>query len=418
MQIFCEINEKEGKRVSLNQKSIADFIGLIKYVLGTAQFRSDNVQWNQMIIFAESHHVEVMIYEAASKLLNYSLLDNNAFKRLEGEVMTGIIQDANQISEVEELVQSFDDHDLSAIMLKGWVMKDLYPRTEYRSRADTDIFIHSEDEKKVHAIITSFDYTNHSLGGKKDNVYYKDPFITLEMHKNLFMYEDDWNKIFNDPHSPMYIWNRIEKLDGYQHIYRMDINMYYVYHLAHMVKHLISGGGGIGVKAFLDLWLYRTANVDKMDFDRINADLKILGLTKFADTAWKLACAWFSETGINYPDNSIKVFGNYIMDCGAYGHSDNFVANNEAMRDVKKPNKIKYIARRAFPTRQSMEKRFPAIKKHPSKLPYYWMKRLWRDGFRRKKEVMGEVNSAWHIDYTRVEQVHKMYDKWGIPQIK
>ena len=402
----------------MNQKIIADFIGLIKYALGTSSFRPDNVQWDKMISLAESHHIEVMIYEAASKLLNNTLPDIIAFRRLEGEAMTGIIQDANQISEVEELVQSFDDNDLSTIMLKGWVMKDYYPRTDFRSRADTDIFIHSEDEKQVHAIIMSHDYTNHSFGGKKDNVYYKDPFITLEMHKNLFMYEDDWNKIFNDPHSPMYIWNRIEKLDGYQRIFRMDVNMYYVYHLAHMVKHLISGGGGIGVKAFLDVWLYRTANAEKLDYERINADLEILGLTKFADTAWQLVCAWFSKSEINYPNDSIKIFGNYIMDCGAYGHSDNFVANNEAMRDVKKPNKIKYIARRAFPTRQSMGKRFPAIKKHPSKLPYYWVKRLWRDGFRRRKEVMGEVNSAWNVDYNRVERVHQMYDKWGIPQIK
>ena len=401
----------------MNQKDINDFIGLIKYALGTTPLQYDNVQWNQIVSLAEMHHVEVMIFEAVSKLLNNTFPDNNAFRRFESESMTGIIQDANQISEVEELVQSFDDNDLSAIMLKGWVMKDYYPRTDYRSRADTDIFIHSEDEKNVHAIIMNHDYKNHSFGGKKDNVYYKAPFITLELHKNLFMYEDDWNKKFNDPHSPIYIWNRIEKLDGYHHIYRMDVNMYYVYHLAHMVKHLISGGGGIGIKAFLDLWLYRTANAEKLDYERINSDLEILGLTKFADTAWKLSCAWFSKPEISYPDDSIKDFGNYIMDCGAYGHSDNFVANNEAMREVKKPNKIKYIARRAFPTRQSMEKRFPVIKKHPSVLPYYWIKRLWRDGFRRKKEVMGEVNSAWNVDYNRVDQVHKMYDKWGIPRV-
>ena len=110
------------------QKDIADFIGLIKYALGISTFRSDSVHWDKMISLAESHHVEVMIYEAASKILHSSLPNNSAFRRLEGEAMTGIIQDANQISEVEELLRSFDENDLPAIMLKGWVMKDLVKR--------------------------------------------------------------------------------------------------------------------------------------------------------------------------------------------------------------------------------------------------------------------------------------------------
>ena len=402
----------------MNQKIIADFFGLLKYALEIAPFHSENIQWNTIIDLAKSHHVEVMIYEAASKLPDEMKPSTAVLQRLEQEAMSFILQDANQISEVEALMSDFDRLGLPAIMLKGWIMKDLYPRTDMRSRADTDIFIHSEDEPKIHQIIMSYGYRNNGLGEKKDTVYNKDPFITLEMHKNLFMYEDEWNRIFTDTNSSMYIWNRIEKLDGFEYIYKMDVDLYYVYHIAHMVKHLVSGGGGIGIKSILDLWLYRSANEERMDIARIDADLKTLGLTQFADTVYKLACSWFSGKEINYPNDSIWKFGEYIIDCGAYGHSDNFVANNEAMRDAKKPTRIGYICRRAFPSKSSMEKRFPKIKKYPVTLPYYWTKRLWRDGVRRKKEVMGEVNSAWNVDYKRVEEVHAMYEKWGVPQVK
>ena len=402
----------------MSQKTIADFIGLLKFALDLAPFHSENIQWNKIIHLAKAHHVEVMLYEAASKLPDGMKPSSAALQILEQEAMTFIIQDANQISEVEALMNAFDKHGLSAILLKGWIMKDLYPRTDLRSRADTDIFIRSEDEMKIHKIIMSQGYTTDGFGEKKDTVYNKEPFITLEMHKNLFMYEDDWNKIFNDAGGSLYIWKRLEKLNAYHHIYKMDVNMYYVYHIAHMVKHLVSGGGGIGVKAILDLWLFRKANEEQMDFARIDADLKTLGLTQFADTVYKLACAWFSGNMINYPNDSIRQFGEYIIDCGAYGHSDNFVANNEAMRDAKKPTRIGYIRRRAFPSKSSMEKRFPKIKQYPMMLPYFWAKRLWRDGIRRKKEVMGEVNSAWNVDYRRVEQTHELYENWGIPQVK
>ena len=225
-----------------------------------------------------------MLYEAASKLHDGMKPSSAVLQALEQEAMTFIIQDANQISEVETLMRAFDKHELSAIMLKGWIMKDLYPRTDLRSRADTDIFIHSQDELKIHEIIMSHGYATNGLGEKKDTVYSKEPFITLEMHKNLFMYEDDWNKIFNEASGSMYIWNRVDQLDGYNHIYKMDVNMYYVYHIAHMVKHLVSGGGGIGVKSILDLWMFRKANEEKMDFAHIDADLQTLGLTQFANT--------------------------------------------------------------------------------------------------------------------------------------
>ena len=216
----------------------------------------------------------------------------------------------------------------------------------------------------------------------------------------------------------MCIWKRLEKLDGYSNIYVMDADLFYVYHLAHMVKHLINGGGGIGVKAILELWGYRTANSEKMDFKRINFDLDILGLTEFADTAWKLAISWFANDNIVYPNNTIKQFGDFIVSCGAYGHSENYVMNSEALYNAKRPNRVGYIVRRAFPSKKSMEKRFPVIKEHPVSLPFYWIKRLWRDGFRRKKEVIGEVDSAWNVNYEKVERLHRLYREWGVPRVE
>ena len=399
----------------MNQKNISHFIGLMNHALGGTHFEPDNVNWNQVINLALSHHVEVIIYEAISSLSKDLQPPKSLVGRLEEMVLTLVTKDANQISEVEGLLREFDKKALPAITLKGWVMKDLYPRTDYRYMADTDIFIRSGDEKTIHNIIMNHDFISNGLGDKKDNVYFKQ-FITLEIHKNLFKYEDEWNEQINNPNSQLYIWNRVEKLDGYSHIYKMDVDYYYVYHLAHMVKHLISGGGGIGVKSIMDVWVYRFANSRKLNFERISDDLDLLGLTDFEKTVWSLAKAWFSDNEIVYPNDSIRQFGEYIIDCGAYGHSDNFVANNEAMRDAKKPTRIGYIARRAFPSKSSMEKRFPKIKTHPVTLPYYWIKRLWRDGVRRKKEVMGEVSSAWNVDYDKIESIHSLYREWGVPR--
>ena len=401
----------------MNQKIIQDFIGLIKYALGNKHIKFEEVKWEKIFQLAFSHHVEVIIYEATASMSEEEIPKGLTKKKIEEILYPFILKDANQISGVESLIKEFDEQNLSVIMLKGWVMKELYPRTDYRYSADTDIFIHVEDEKAIHNIIMSHEFSCNGIGEKKDTVYFKQ-FNTIEIHKNLFMYEESWNSVFNDPDSHMCIWKRLEKLDGYSNIYVMDADLFYVYHLAHMVKHLINGGGGIGVKAILDLWVYRTANSEKMDFKRINFDLDILGLTEFADTAWKLAISWFANDNIVYPNNTIKQFGDFIVSCGAYGHSENYVMNSEALYNAKRPNRVGYIVRRAFPSKKSMEKRFPVIKEHPVSLPFYWIKRLWRDGFRRKKEVIGEVDSAWNVNYEKVERLHRLYREWGVPRVE
>ena len=397
----------------MNQKIIADFVSLMKSAMESKPYSGNDIDWHEVLQLSKFHHVDNLIFEAIAMLPEDVKPSAKALSDLEQDSITQVIQDANQISEVEELMDDLEQNRIPAIMLKGWIMKDLYPRTDLRSRADTDIFIRTADEEKVHHIILNHGFKTITYGGKKDNVYSKEPFVTLEMHKNLFMYEDNWNEVVNNKYSRQYIWKRIEKLDGYHYISRMDREFHYVYMVAHMAKHL-KDDGGIGVRAFLDLWIYRKAYANQLDIRRMEEDVVALGLSTFAQRAYTLACSWFDGDEIRYPDDSYEEFTEYIMDCGAYGSSNNFVMNNEAMRGEKKPGSKGYIFRRAFPPRDSMEKRYPALKKHPARLPFYWAKRLWYSGIHRRKEVKGEIESAKHIDYDKVNTIHEMYQEWGL----
>lgn len=397
----------------MHQKIIADFVGLLKSAVEGEPYRGSQLNWREILRLSSSHHVDNLIFEAISILPDEEKPSAKALAKLEQDSFTQAIQDANQISETEELMTQLEQQHIHAIMLKGWIMKDLYPRTDLRSRADTDIFTHASDEKTIHQIILSHGFKTVSYGGKKDNVYFKDPFVTLEMHKNLFEYEDDWNEVINNKYGRQYIWKRTEKLNDCHYIHKMDKELYYVYMVAHMAKHL-KDDGGIGVRAFMDLWIYRKVYADQLDWQRMNEDFAALGLTTFAERAYNLACCWFDGDEVQYPDSSYEQFAEYIMGCGAYGNSDNFVMNNEAMRTDKKPGKRGYIWKRAFPPRDSMEKRYPTLKKHPAALPYYWAKRLWYSGVHRRDAVKGEIESAKHIDYDKVNEIHEMYKEWGL----
>ena len=397
----------------MRQKDIADFIGLIKSAVTAKPYQGGGIHWNELVRLSESHRVDNLILEAAAMMPEEQQPAREVLAQLKENSIMRVMQDANQISEVNSLISEFEAKKIPAIMLKGWIMKDLYPRTDLRSRADTDIFIRSADEEKVHKIILSHGFKTVSYGGKKDNVYSKEPFLTLEMHKNLFMYEDDWNEVINNESGGRYIWKRTEKLDGCDYVSQMDKEFFYVYMVAHMAKHL-KDDGGIGVRAFLDLWIYRSAYKDSLDIDIIRDDFESLGLTTFAEKAYTLACAWFDGDKNDYPDDSFTKFGEYIIGCGAYGNSDNFVMNNEAMRNDKKPGTFGYVIKRAFPPKSSMEKRYPKLKKYPVLLPICWAKRLWYSGTKRRDQVKGEIDIAKNMDYNRINDIHKLYSQWGL----
>ena len=314
-----------------------------------------------------------------------------------------LIQDSEQRAEAERLMKIFEHKEIPVIMLKGWVMKRLYPRTDLRCMADLDIFMNKEDEYKVHEIMLSNGYTCINFDHKKDNVYQKPRFLTIEMHKNLFKYEDNWNTFFKD------IWTRSEKLSDYNYVYQMDKELYYVYMLAHMAKHL-KDDGGIGVRAFLDLWVYRQHFGDELNEELIKSDLSKLGLDKFQESAEELAAIWFGQKECTDP--LYEQMSEYIIECGAYGNTEFFVMNNVAMDE--NTGRYRYLLRRAFPNKREMELRFPKIKEKPFLILYFWFYRLWKYGLRRKKEVTAEITSTKDVDFEKMMRIKEMYGKIGL----
>lgn len=365
--------------------------------------------WDKLISLAKFNDLQNLIAEEALKSEH---LPESTREMLFNMQMGAVIKDANQETEVNSVINSFEKNHIKAIMLKGWYLKRLYPRMDLRTMADTDIFIKQSAERKVHELLKLLGYSVVTFGGKKDNVYYKDPVITLEMHKNLFMYEDEWNERFNTPDSEMYIWNHIVPIDGYQYIYRMDDELFFVYMIAHSAKHLMDDGG-IGARAFLDIWIYLKEKPD-LNFEIVFRDFDKLNLTKFAKAAIALSEFWFDKKRVS---SEIEQFGDYILKCGVYGNSDFFVVNNEVMRDGKKHSKWGYAFKRAFPNMESMKHRYPQLENKPWLLPVCYTKRLWYSLTHRKDAIKGEINSAGNINYEEARRIRKLYKMIGLEGI-
>lgn len=356
---------------------------------------------------ANFHHVQNLLAEV---LPSKERIPANIIAELTEMQTLLVIKDANQEDEVLSLMKLFEQNKIQVVMLKGWVMKKLYPRSDMRAMADTDIFIKKVDEQKIHEIIKSQGYSVVTFGGKKDNVYEKQPFVILEMHKNLFMYEDNWNDFFNRNDSQMCIWDRVEKITGYEYIYKMDDGLFFVYMIAHIAKHLLDDGG-IGVRSILDVWLFMQ-KTPKLDLKVALQDLEKLNLYDFAKNVIKLTQYWFDKN--SDVSKEVKELGDHILSCGVYGNSKILVATKDGLMTCDSPSPLKYIFRRAFPTFEEMTVRFPQLKKHKWLLPFLYIKRLWYSAVHRTDSVKKEIDSAGKVDYEEVKKIQRLYNNIGL----
>lgn len=364
----------------------------------------DNVK--ALAELAKYHMVQNIVAEVLPKMgsVPQKLLDS-----ITQEQTLLLIKDANQEAEINGLIKLLEEQKIPAVLLKGWYLKQFYPRSDLRAMADYDIFIRKADEKNIHDLLKDRGFSVVAFGGKKDDVYKKEPFIIFEMHKNLFMFEDDWNEFFNNESSQMYIWNRVVNVDDNKYIYRMDDELFYVYMIAHIAKHLLDDGG-IGLKAILDVWLFLKQKTD-IDFDIIYRDLDKLGLKEFADNVVALTKYWFENA--DDAQLQIKQFGEHILSCGVYGNSGVMVATKEDIM-AEKPSAFKYLFRRAFPSAETMKIRYPKLKTKSHLLPFYYVKRLWYSLVHRRKAVRGEFKSSRNIDYERVRRINELYKDIGL----
>lgn len=362
---------------------------------------------DKLISLSRYHMVQNIV---ADILLNSKDIPEKSAKKLGDEQTLLLIKDANQEAEINSLIRLFESEKISVVMLKGWYLKKFYPRTDLRAMADTDIFIKETDEQKIHELLKKRDYSVVAFGGKKDNVYKKEPFIILEMHKNLFMFEDSWNTNFNDEKSSMYIWNRVVNVEGSEFVYRMDDELFFTYMIAHIAKHLLDDGG-IGFKSILDVWLFLKKK-EKLDFQVIYRDLDKLELKQFADNVILLSQCWFDKND-DVP-RIVKELGDFILSCGVYGNSRVMVATKEGILASENSGRFKYLFRRAFPTFESMKVRYPELKNKKWLLPYLYVKRLWYSLIHRSGEVKSEINSAKNVDYKQVEKIQRLYKDIGL----
>lgn len=382
-------------------------ISIIKSVLTNTPFTHFlDVSYSKLFTIAKVHNVENFLYYG---LIKNPSFDNSKYEEFSTRVTMAfkesLFKVATQGAEIEDLMKTFESEHIKFMPLKGAVIKNLYPHIDLRSMADFDCYFDKTQAKLIKKIMINLGYTVEMFNKGNHDVYYKKPYMNVEMHRELM------NECYKISKYYKNINKKLILKEGSHYEYQMTKEDFFIYMIAHSAKHFAYGGTGI--RTFIDVYLF-IHNYESLNYEYIYQELDLMGLSKYAKASIDLSNYWF---GNNEETILINNFEECVFNSGTYGtlkHSASIAIfmNEDAINNLEK-SKSKYILKRLFPSKETMNIRNPITKKMPILLPWFYFTRLLKGIFHIKK-TKEEVKDVNNISKENVEKLKNLHEDLNV----
>ena len=326
--------------------------------------------------FAKKHKVENICLSA---LKCYSIsIDSTILEKWEDSCDENFASLMMQESEKSRLTEILNNERIKFIPLKGWHLRLMYPKQEFRFMSDLDILIEKSDRKRISKVLKENGYTVGISDYGSDDGYYYDPCIHLEVHIDMVSVEhDNWYKYYQN------IWDKAIFVDGYE--YKLNWNDYFIYMMVNFLKDYTLNGTGI--RPILDFYIFLSKHKKDLDFEYINREFSVLEISDLADQTLCLVEKWFGDNPTILGDE----MGDKLIGSEIYGTSEELVKNRyeQLSKNVtgKHKKKFMFFLKRAFPEMKIMKYKYPILNKAPILLPVCWCIRLVHYSDRARLEI-------------------------------
>ena len=259
---------------------------------------------------------------------------------------------------------ALDSAEVPYVLLKGAVLRLLYPDPDWRTSCDIDVLVErARLDEAIGAIESETDFFT------KERNYHDISMVSDLIHLELhFSIQEDMENI---DRLLTAAWEYARPTgEGACHAFTPEYQLFHV--VAHMCYHMVHGG--LGIRPFLDLWLLW----EKTEFDEENlrAMCETCGLLTFYEKCLALCESWFGGQPLAA---DLADFETYCLEGGVFGHEENAGASR-----LRERSKAGYVLRRLFSRKAMLEEEYPGLKGRPFLLPWYTVKR-WTRLFNREK---------------------------------
>ena len=329
----------------------------------------------------------------ANILERESLLESfeKAKKIFLSERKTALANFEKQKYEIECVSEIFDSENIDYILLKGAVIKELYPYPWMRTSCDIDILVKEIDLEKCLSLLENrLNYVKKGNQNYHDVSLFSPGGVHLELHYSILEDNDKVDAVLSR------VWDYTYKASTGSAMI-MENEFFVFYHLAHILYHFKAGG--CGIRPLLDLFIMQSQSW--YPAKKIEELCASCGLTKFYKVICNLLEFWFLQ---QEPDSFTLLVSDYLLKAGVYGTDKNRGFSNA----VKKGSRFKYFISCIFLPYENMVILYPKLKNKKALLPFYQVRRWLSKIFRRKKH--NKTFNKLQGDGTGFQKIKDMFD--------
>lgn len=339
-----------------------EFISLICGAVNNKRvYVSEDFKWDRAFDLAMRHNVMSILFYAAQA----NNVPENIMNKIHSIFLKNIVISENQMYYISRISNAFEVEDIDFVLLKGTILKAMYPSNDMRFMGDADILIKTEQYDKIKPVLKK-------IGFVEQNEY--DPEIVwnihglhLELHKSLFAKRNsDFYAYFGN------IWNDVVLMEGKKHTYMLKPETNLVYMVSHLAKHMRNGG--VGMRHVTDIWVYKS----KVKFDEriVEEELEKLKLLEFYKNILKTIDVWFNNVE---GDDTTDLITKWILSSGSFGTTEQYIIGKALKNQVaagKKTGKATVIIKTIFPSYSLMCGMYPILNKVKILLPIMYIVRI------------------------------------------
>lgn len=365
----------------------------------------DDIDMEELFYIARQHSIENILYLSICRCV-----DNNSeiVEMFEAYYNQSVLHDATQQYYLELVADELEKNGIRHCVMKGAIIKQLYPSSDLRKSRDIDIFVDDDNTDKVQEIMESlgFEAVNISKADVHD-AYLIDETIKIEIHRTLMSDKCPWSTECNK------IIDRLIISPNYKFRCHMSQEDYYLYMIAHMAKHMKFSG--MGIKMVLDVWIYLREYNNVLNWEILNKRLTDCGLDKFEKNIRRLCDYWFED---NKADDTIKRLGFYIAVSGNFGTQKQELAGemvqNAGRSSNKNVSKLVYYLKVFFWPYKLMKDRYKVLKVIPVLLPFCWLHRAFNALLFKKETVEGVIGRYDNINMEYGKSIVELKKEIGL----
>lgn len=343
-----------------------------------------NIKWEKILAEAEAHKIKGLLYTTINQEEHIAHIPKEAWEEWKKETFITGVRQIKHVKQIGIILQEFEKERIPSIVLKGLVVRELYPRPELRSMCDADVLVYPKDLEKVEDIMMRKGYRIFSQS-PIHTVYVHPQHLPVEIHWTL-KHDSFFGQIESDEKQ---LWRRATPVKvGQGNSLSLGIEDLTMHLCEHMATHL--SVGGFGIRQVADLALLVEKKGDQINWDIFCEQVRQWKLEKFVLTIFQVSQKVF-DTKIptqvnrlaNLPHLTAQMMLEDIMAAGVHGKREAItVLGNELAKDLttnkkgKENNVILNFLKFIFPPIDKLPKKYEYAKRYKILVPIAWSHHL------------------------------------------